>query len=100
MYIYIFIYGLCTYNIEIRKYLINFFSSWNKGHTESDCLKTHIGDICEPENIENIFKDVNTVFHCAALVTIEYPPNFEELNRINIMGKCIYTIRIYVFLNF
>lgn len=51
-------------------------------------LKTFVGDICEPKSstVQDAFRDVNCVFHCAALVSIEYPPNFKELDRVNVNG--------------
>ncbi|XP_011201974.2 3 beta-hydroxysteroid dehydrogenase/Delta 5--_4-isomerase type 3 [Bactrocera dorsalis] len=51
-------------------------------------LKTFVGDICEPKSstVQDAFRNVNCVFHCAALVTIEYPPNFKELDRVNVNG--------------
>lgn len=46
-----------------------------------------IGDLCKPDTVSNAFKSVDTVFHCAALVSLEYPPNFKELDRMNVDGK-------------
>ncbi|XP_054732990.1 3 beta-hydroxysteroid dehydrogenase/Delta 5--_4-isomerase type 3 isoform X1 [Anastrepha obliqua] len=54
-------------------------------------LKTFVGDICEPQTnaVQDAFKDVNCVFHCAALVGIEYPPDFNELDRVNVNGTSV-----------
>lgn len=46
-----------------------------------------MGDICQQDAVEDAFKGVDTVFHCAALVSLQYPPNFKELERVNVDGK-------------
>lgn len=62
----------------------------NIGHEETSLLRTFVADICdEPEKLNKIFAGVDGVFHCAASVKIEYPPNYEELERVNIKGELI-----------
>uniref|UniRef100_A0A0A1WJ39 3 beta-hydroxysteroid dehydrogenase/Delta 5-->4-isomerase type 3 n=1 Tax=Zeugodacus cucurbitae TaxID=28588 RepID=A0A0A1WJ39_ZEUCU len=58
------------------------------GISHLEALKTFVGDICEPKSstVQDAFRGVNCVFHCAALVSIEYPPNFNELDRANVNG--------------
>ncbi|XP_067647714.1 3 beta-hydroxysteroid dehydrogenase/Delta 5--_4-isomerase type 4 isoform X2 [Eurosta solidaginis] len=53
-----------------------------------DELKLYVGDICEPKSeiVQSAFNDVNCVFHCAAIVSIAYPPNLSELDRVNVQG--------------
>ncbi|XP_068142743.1 3 beta-hydroxysteroid dehydrogenase/Delta 5--_4-isomerase [Drosophila tropicalis] len=62
----------------------------NIGHLETpSILKTFVADITEgneSETLNGIFKGVDGVFHCAAWVKIEYPPNYEQLERVNING--------------
>lgn len=55
---------------------------------KSEELKVFVGDICDSKSstVQSAFKGVNSVFHCAALVSIEYPPNFKELDRVNVCG--------------
>lgn len=45
-----------------------------------------MGDICEPASFEHAFRNVDCVFHCAAYINFQYPPNFDELERVNVMG--------------
>lgn len=60
----------------------------NIGHEETTLLRTFVADICdEPAELKHIFAGVDGVFHCAASVKIEYPPNYEELKRVNIEGE-------------
>lgn len=40
--------------------------------------------MCKLEEVESAFQGVDCVFHCAALVSIESPPNFKELERNNV----------------
>ncbi|EDV96693.1 3 beta-hydroxysteroid dehydrogenase/Delta 5--_4-isomerase type 1 [Drosophila grimshawi] len=58
------------------------------GHLETpQLLRTFVADISgERESLSKIFEGVDSVFHCAASVKIEYPPNYEELERVNING--------------
>ncbi|EDX10820.1 3 beta-hydroxysteroid dehydrogenase/Delta 5--_4-isomerase [Drosophila simulans] len=59
----------------------------NIGHEESSLLRTYVADIGgDLEALSPIFKGVDGVFHCAASVKIEYPPNYEELERVNVNG--------------
>lgn len=50
-----------------------------------------MGDICEPATIEHAFDGVDCVFHCAAYINFQYPPNFDELERVNVMGNLLYS---------
>ncbi|TDG52882.1 hypothetical protein AWZ03_000425 [Drosophila navojoa] len=57
------------------------------GHPETPMLRTFVGDIGgERESLNKIFAGVDSVFHCAAAVDISYPPNYDELERVNING--------------
>ncbi|CAD7083509.1 unnamed protein product [Hermetia illucens] len=56
------------------------------GHRESKDLISFVGDICKPETIEKAFIGVDCVFHCAAYISIQFPPNFDELERVNVIG--------------
>lgn len=53
-----------------------------------------MGDICEPQSIEHAFDGVDFVFHCAAYINFQYPPNFDELERVNVMGNLLYSVLI------
>lgn len=52
-------------------------------------INAYIGDICQPDTIESAFNGVNTVFHTAGLMSIQYPINFDELYETNVKGKFI-----------
>lgn len=56
-------------------------------HAESKPIVSFIGDICEPEAIEKAFEGVDCVFHCAAFVNFQFPPDLTELERVNVNGK-------------
>ncbi|ALC45094.1 CG7724 [Drosophila busckii] len=57
------------------------------GHVESPMLRSFVADISgDREALAKIFTGVDSVFHCAASVKIEYPPNYKELERVNING--------------
>ncbi|XP_062129759.1 3 beta-hydroxysteroid dehydrogenase/Delta 5--_4-isomerase [Drosophila sulfurigaster albostrigata] len=59
----------------------------NIGHEETKLLRTFEGDIGgDLESLHKVFAGVDSVFHCAALVDIAYPPNYAELERVNIKG--------------
>ncbi|KAH8379295.1 hypothetical protein KR009_004059 [Drosophila setifemur] len=59
----------------------------NIGHVETPILRTFVGDIGDDrELLDPVFAGVDGVFHCAASVKIEYPPNYDELERVNING--------------
>lgn len=51
-----------------------------------------MGDICDPASIEHAFDGVDCVFHCAAYINFQYPPNIDELERVNVMGNLLYFI--------
>lgn len=60
----------------------------NIGHEETSLLRTYVADIGgDLKALSPIFNGVDGVFHCAASVKIEYPPNYEELERVNVNGE-------------
>lgn len=63
------------------------FVLFSVGHRESKDLISFVGDICKPETIEKAFIGVDCVFHCAAYISIQFPPNFDELERVNVIGR-------------
>ena len=52
-------------------------------------MTSFIGDICEPAEdvLARAFEGVDCVFHCAALIDFQFPPNERELERVNVQGK-------------
>ncbi|KAH8365551.1 hypothetical protein KR093_001945 [Drosophila rubida] len=57
------------------------------GHEETKLLRTFVGDIGgDLDSLHKVFAGVDGVFHCAAFVDIAYPPNYAELERVNIKG--------------
>lgn len=77
----------------------NFFSRpsffiW-LGHSENKKLVSIVGDICDPSSIEHAFDGVNCVFHCAAYINFQYPPNIDELDRVNVNGNLFYFIMLF-----
>uniref|UniRef100_A0A1B0CYW6 3-beta hydroxysteroid dehydrogenase/isomerase domain-containing protein n=1 Tax=Phlebotomus papatasi TaxID=29031 RepID=A0A1B0CYW6_PHLPP len=56
-------------------------------HSASKKITTFIGDICEVDmKWEMAFEGVDCVFHCAAYINFQYPPNVTELERVNVDG--------------
>lgn len=62
-------------------------------HPETIPVVSFIGDICEPEAIGKAFDGVDCVFHCAAFVNFQFPPDLTELERVNVNGKKIILVR-------
>lgn len=58
-----------------------------KEHSETKPIKFIVADICDTEEVEDVFKNVDVVFHCAAFINFQFPPNINELERINVNGK-------------
>lgn len=52
-------------------------------------VRSFVGDLCQPETVADAFNEVNTVFHCAGLISLSYPVNYKELYKLNIDGKHI-----------
>ena len=75
--------SFCFFFITIPIHYIMFV----KFIDEKQNIRTFVGDICEPKTVVDAFKGVDTVFHCAALVSLRYPPNYKELDRVNVDGK-------------
>ncbi|XP_059613602.1 3 beta-hydroxysteroid dehydrogenase/Delta 5--_4-isomerase type 4 [Phlebotomus argentipes] len=56
-------------------------------HGASKKITTFIGDICDVDmKWEMAFEGVDCVFHCAAYINFQYPPNVTELERVNVDG--------------
>lgn len=65
----------------------NAICSWFiPGHAENKPIKSYVADICDQEQLVEYFEGVDVVFHCAAYVNFQYPPNMEELERNNVYG--------------
>lgn len=58
----------------------------NLKHSETKPIKSIVADICDTEAVEEAFKNVDVVFHCAAFINFQFPPNINELERINVNG--------------
>lgn len=56
-------------------------------HAERIPIKSYVADICDTEALADAFKNVNIVFHLAAYIDFQYPPNVNELERVNVNGK-------------
>lgn len=59
-------------------------------HQEKIKVVSMVGDICSPpgDNLKSAFENVNVVFHCASVFTIEYPPNNDAMEKVNVEGSC------------
>lgn len=56
-------------------------------HREKIRVTSITADITKNDTIlKNAFKDVDLVYHCAALMSISFPPRIEELERVNVEG--------------
>lgn len=51
-------------------------------------LQSIIGDIrvLTPDTTQSAFENVNVVYHCASVFSIEYPPNYDEMEKVNVEG--------------
>ncbi|KAL9907971.1 3 beta-hydroxysteroid dehydrogenase/Delta 5--_4-isomerase type 4 [Glossina fuscipes fuscipes] len=61
----------------------------NTTNPERECtvaVRSFIGDIRKPETLLDAFRGVDTVFHCAGLISLQYPPNYAELDGHNVDG--------------
>lgn len=72
--------------------MVVFFSFFNfcilfKDHAETKPITSIVADICDTEAIEEIFVGVDVVFHCAAFINFQFPPNMNELERVNVNGR-------------
>jgi nucleoside-diphosphate-sugar epimerase len=52
-------------------------------------MKVTVGDIVKMEEMREAFRDVDCVIHCAAMVSYQFPPDQESLDRVNITGQII-----------
>uniref|UniRef100_A0A182FD20 3-beta hydroxysteroid dehydrogenase/isomerase domain-containing protein n=2 Tax=Anopheles albimanus TaxID=7167 RepID=A0A182FD20_ANOAL len=72
---------------EIRVIDLNPYEN-RLGHTESKKVISIVGDICDTKSsaIEDAFEGVDCVFHLAAYVNFDFPPHYDELQRVNVDG--------------
>uniref|UniRef100_A0A182T2L9 3-beta hydroxysteroid dehydrogenase/isomerase domain-containing protein n=1 Tax=Anopheles maculatus TaxID=74869 RepID=A0A182T2L9_9DIPT len=70
---------------EIRVVDLNPYEN-RLGHTESKKVVSYVGDICDAKAIEHAFENVDCVFHLAAYMNFDFPPNYDELQRVNVDG--------------
>ncbi|PSN41461.1 3 beta-hydroxysteroid dehydrogenase/Delta 5--_4-isomerase type 3 [Blattella germanica] len=56
------------------------------GHKERLIVKQYVGDIVDIASVRGAFRGVDCVFHCAALVDYQYPPDYEALDSVNVAG--------------
>jgi nucleoside-diphosphate-sugar epimerase len=52
-------------------------------------MKMIVGDIVKMEEAREAFRDVDCVIHCAAMVSYQFPPDQESLDRVNVTGQTI-----------
>lgn len=58
------------------------------GYTEKIPVKATIADVSKIDTkLRDAFKDVDVVFHCAAFISISFPPKIEQLERVNVEGS-------------
>lgn len=72
---------------EIR--VLDIISHKNKLlYSERVPVKSISGDICSltRDVIKVAFENVDVVFHCASVFTIEYPPSYDEMEKVNVEG--------------
>ncbi|XP_022185867.2 3 beta-hydroxysteroid dehydrogenase type 7-like [Nilaparvata lugens] len=56
------------------------------GHVEKKPVKRFIGDVKHKHTLKGAFEGVTCVFHCAALVSYDFPADEEILERNNVLG--------------
>ncbi|GFG32093.1 hypothetical protein Cfor_06863 [Coptotermes formosanus] len=49
-------------------------------------MKVIVGDIVKMEEARKAFRGVDCVIHCAAMVSYQFPPDHESLDRVNVTG--------------
>ena len=52
-------------------------------------MKMIVGDVVKMEDAREAFRGVDCVIHCAAMVSYQFPPDHESLERINVTGQII-----------
>jgi hypothetical protein len=52
-------------------------------------MKVIVGDIVKMEEARKAFRGVDCVIHCAAMVSYQFPPDHESLDRVNVTGQII-----------
>lgn len=58
------------------------------GYKEKIPVKGTVADVTKVDtDLRLAFKDVDTVFHCAAFISISYPPKTDQLERVNVEGS-------------
>nr|CAD7571432.1 unnamed protein product [Timema californicum] len=55
-------------------------------YKETKPVRWFVGDVCDPRKVQQAFQGVDCVFHCAALVSYHFPPDLEQLSRVNVTG--------------
>jgi 3beta-hydroxy-delta5-steroid dehydrogenase / steroid delta-isomerase len=55
-------------------------------HEEPKPVKVIVGDIVNLGEVREAFRGVDCVIHCAALVSYNFPPDYEALDRVNVTG--------------
>lgn len=94
-FVYLFIFYVArtpsAYRCVFHFHFFPFFLVHNfSGHKETKPIVSIIGNVCDVEAIDKAFVGVDVVFHCAAFINFQYPPNFGELERVNIDGKTLF----------
>ncbi|MFA6094468.1 MAG: NAD-dependent epimerase/dehydratase family protein [Candidatus Paceibacterota bacterium] len=72
-----------------RGFNVHIIDNLSEGRRENVNKKAtlHIADVCSLESIKKVFKDVQYVFHCAALPRVQYSIEHpQETNEVNIGG--------------
>lgn len=60
-------------------------------YTQKIPVKTTIADVSKIDTkLQEVFKDVDVVYHCAAFMSISFPPKIEQLERVNVEGSSFY----------
>ncbi|KAL7048012.1 hypothetical protein ACKWTF_003177 [Chironomus riparius] len=72
--------------IKLILHIFGNFPQYFTDHPEKIKITSVVGDICDASAIEHAFEGVTCVFHCAAYISFHYPPNIDELNRVNVKG--------------
>ncbi|KAJ9583898.1 hypothetical protein L9F63_021755, partial [Diploptera punctata] len=55
-------------------------------YKERVSVKSYVGDIVDIASVKSAFSGVDCVIHCAALVSYQFPPDYEALNTANVTG--------------
>lgn len=63
------------------------------GYKEKIPVKSTVADVTKVDStLRDAFKDVDLVYHCAAFMSISFPPRTEQLEKVNVEGVFFFAL--------